>query len=101
MDTQVSAGDSLHIPCVPPDGFPQPEVTWFFSQGGAMVPLKMASERVKYRDGYLTISSAMEQDAGRYECRASNKMGTEVSRQGTVKINGKFQSHFYPKSFAD
>ena len=84
----MSAGESLHMPCIAPEGYPTPRVKWFVYRGGAMVPIKMTTERVQYRDGYLTISPVTESDAGSYVCEASNVYGTQISRKGSVTVTG-------------
>ena len=48
----------------------------------------MTTERVQYRDGYLTISPVTEADAGPYVCEASNVYGKQVSRKGSVTVTG-------------
>ena len=78
------------VPCVPPDGYPEPEVEWYQGQGGTMKLINVrSSDRIKYRDGSLVISPVMESDAGDYECRASNAAGRAISRRGLVRVNGQ------------
>ena len=89
---QVIAGERLNMPCKAPEGYPTPSIKWFIYRGGvAKKPIATTlTERVQYRDGYLTIYPVTEADQGPYECEAENLYGRQVSRKGTVTVMGKF-----------
>ena len=95
VDMQVIAGERLNMPCKAPEGYPAPEVKWFIYRGGVKKESIQTTltERVQYRDGYLTISPVTEADQGPYECEATNLYGKQVSRKGTVTVMGKFESN--------
>ena len=52
----VSVGETIKIPCIPPDGYPEPTIEWF--KGNNF--LSLVSDRIDYANGYLKIESIKE-----------------------------------------
>ncbi|XP_019642395.1 PREDICTED: inactive tyrosine-protein kinase 7-like [Branchiostoma belcheri] len=68
----VPAGDNLIARCVPPDGLPEPLITW--ERDGAPVP---SSGRVYTTGEQLIINRTQVSDMGNFTCVASNTAGEE------------------------
>ena len=77
-EVTVVDGNVLYLACET-EGFPAPSVTWKKSN-------KMLQTNINKTD--FIIDDASEKDAGKYECEASNSVGT-VSYTVEVTIKGK------------
>ncbi|XP_050710954.1 roundabout homolog 2-like [Eriocheir sinensis] len=79
---KARVGDSVSLPCRPPRGTPQPEVTWL--RDGRQVS---DSSRVHVtEDGDLAISNAVEKDSAVYVCRARNAAGSREAPATTLSV---------------
>lgn len=81
----VVAGEELVLPCTPPRGTPQPEVTWL-RNGRAMESDGRVFQMV---EGSLKFSAAQAEDSAAYACQASNAAGSKISSPSEVIVMGK------------
>ncbi len=94
IDTNVAAGDVAVLQCLPPRGNPKPTVTWtkdgedvFGSNSGGG---RRNSDRISISDqGNLVIRDAAQSDAGEYECRAHNMVGSRSSEPANLRVFGE------------
>ncbi|KAF2353070.1 Fibronectin type III [Trinorchestia longiramus] len=78
----VIAGQALTLPCRPPRGTPEPEVTWL--KNGQAV---LNDGRVYTTDsGELTFLVTKAEDSAAYACQASNAAGTKISAPAEVTV---------------
>ncbi|CAH1252412.1 PTPRF [Branchiostoma lanceolatum] len=64
-------------------GNPAPDITWLKD----MVPVDMTDTRIKLlSSGSLQINSTIQEDEGRYECVATNNLGTRYSYPANLYI---------------
>merc|ERR1711976_453662 len=66
-------------------GYPKPEVTWYF-QGEILKNSSKVQIKIREDSSTLTIIDASFDDAGIYECRASNNLGTDKTK-GSLTVN--------------
>jgi len=66
-------------------GYPKPEVTWYF-QGEILKNSSKVQIKVREDCSTLTIIDCTFDDAGIYECRASNNLGTDKTK-GSLTVN--------------
>ena len=71
-------------------GYPKPEVTWYF-KGEVMKNSSKVQIKVRDDSSTLTIIDCTFDDAGIYECRASNNLGTDKTK-GSLTVNSKLHS---------
>ena len=67
------------------DGLPRPEVTWL--KDGVRIDTTGSSRYTPQRNGSLQLSTVTVDDAGLYECVASNDAGT-VRREIVLSVQG-------------
>ena len=68
-------------------GYPKPEVTWYF-QGEILKNSSKVQIKIREDSSTLTIIDSTFEDAGIYECRASNNLGTDKTK-GSLTVNSK------------
>ena len=84
-DVRVRLGEQVTLPCRPPKGSPEPEVSW--QKEGKDVT---NSSRIMIAiAGDLRIYQAIETDSGNYICRATNAVGTRNSSPAKLTVLGK------------
>jgi len=66
-------------------GYPKPEVVWYF-QGEILKNSSKVQIKVREDSSTLTIIDCSFDDAGIYECRASNNLGTDKTK-GSLTVN--------------
>merc|ERR1712012_394242 len=66
-------------------GYPKPEVTWYF-QGEILKNSSKVQIKVREDSSTLTIIDCTFDDAGMYECRAANNLGTDKTK-GSLTVN--------------
>ena len=66
-------------------GYPRPEVTWYF-QGEVLKNSSKVQIKVREDSSTLTIIDCTFDEAGMYECRASNALGTDKTK-GSLTVN--------------
>merc|ERR1712241_682734 len=66
-------------------GYPRPEVVWYF-QGEILKNSSKVQIKVREDSSTLTIIDCSFDDAGIYECRASNNLGTDKTK-GSLTVN--------------
>merc|ERR1712029_664551 len=66
-------------------GYPKPEVTWYF-QGEILKNSSKVQIKVREDSSTLTIIDCTFDDAGMYECRAANNLGTDKTK-GSPTVN--------------
>merc|ERR1711953_838875 len=66
-------------------GYPRPEVTWNF-QGEVLKNSSKVQIKVREDSSTLTIIDCTFDEAGMYECRASNALGTDKTK-GSLTVN--------------
>ena len=86
-DVSVRLGEQVTLPCRPPKGTPEPQVSW--QKDG--VDVHNSSRSVVSLDGDLRISQAAQEDSGSYVCRAANAAGQRNSPPATITVLGKFK----------
>ena len=69
-------------------GYPKPEVVWYF-QGEILKNSSKVQIKVREDSSTLTIIDCSFDDAGIYECRASNNLGTDKTK-GSLTVNSKY-----------
>merc|ERR1712130_823230 len=69
-------------------GYPKPEVTWYF-QGEILKNSSKVQIKIREDSSTLTIIDSTFEDAGIYECRASNNLGTDKTK-GSLTVNSKY-----------
>ena len=69
-------------------GYPRPEVTWYF-QGEVLKNSSKVQIKVREDSSTLTIIDCTFDDAGMYECRASNTLGTDKTK-GSLTVNSEY-----------
>ena len=80
-----NAGQSVRIPCAPPEGYPDPEVTWYKNGDFFLID----GQRIKYEDNALIITELYDTDTGFYACRAENAAGKMISKAARLQVNSK------------
>lgn len=70
MDTVVVVGDLTVLHCQPPDSVPTPSVTWK-KEGLELLP-SLDSRLTVMPSGNLYITNTTLEDAGSYQCEATN-----------------------------
>ncbi|KAL8614156.1 hypothetical protein ACOMHN_026373 [Nucella lapillus] len=75
----VNEGEFVSLPCEAPEGHPMPEVNWILN--GVSL-----SSGIPTSDNAYVIKSAGSDDAGIYECVATNQANTRRSRPGSVHV---------------
>merc|ERR1712241_1572165 len=66
-------------------GYPRPEVTWYF-QGEVLKNSSKVQIKIREDSSTLTIIDCTFDEAGMYECRASNALGTDKTK-GSLTVN--------------
>merc|ERR1712062_700077 len=66
-------------------GYPKPEVNWYY-QGEILKNSSKVQIKVREDSSTLTIIDCTFDDAGMYECRASNTLGTDKTK-GSLTVN--------------
>ncbi len=93
-----NVGDSASLVCTA-DGNPAPQIMWM--KNGAYLPIELYPEVVETREvlqpgiregldavrSTLTFTSLIEMDAGDYQCRASNEIGTPTFLHLSLEVN--------------
>ena len=69
-------------------GYPKPEVTWYY-QGEVLKNSSKVQIKVREDSSTLTIIDCTFEDAGMYECRASNTLGMDKTK-GSLTVNSKY-----------
>ena len=69
-------------------GYPKPAVVWYF-QGEILKNSSKVQIKVREDSSTLTIIDCSFDDAGIYECRASNNLGTDKTK-GSLTVNSKY-----------
>ena len=94
QSVSASVGDSIRavpettitVQC-DASGFPRPTITW--TKDGQ--PLSEGGRIAIFRNGSLSISSALASDSGEYSCIARNRLGeNEVS--STIRVVGMYSA---------
>ncbi|XP_064470549.1 protein sax-3-like isoform X2 [Ornithodoros turicata] len=91
---RVAAGETATLECVPPKGYPEPQVRWIKdgqplatttvnSGGGGGGRLRVVGH------GALVIADVRRSDQGRYVCAASNLVGNRESPPATLSVHVK------------
>uniref|UniRef100_A0A8C4YYC4 Roundabout, axon guidance receptor, homolog 4 (Drosophila) n=1 Tax=Gadus morhua TaxID=8049 RepID=A0A8C4YYC4_GADMO len=81
-DVEVDEGEVAVLNCVPPEGHPEPSVTW--RKNG--LPINTSDPKYTERSGTLTISPSEKKHSGMYVCVASNALGTRESRAAHLSV---------------
>ena len=79
-------GESVSLPCQPPEGLPAPDVTWL-REGFEVSNDLHASVGVA---GELVLPGARPQDAGEYVCRARNMSGLRQASPTHLSVLGEY-----------
>ena len=69
-------------------GYPKPEVNWYY-QGEILKNSSKVQIKVREDSSTLTIIDCTFDDAGMYECRASNTLGTDKTK-GSLTVNSEY-----------
>ena len=81
----------INVSCIL-EGKPRPVVTWFKDGVKLVTDNRMTFVNVN-STWYLTIVNLRRGDGGLYTCEATNYVGTEMSRPGTLDVYCKCPSH--------
>lgn len=82
----VNEGEELKL-SVSPSGKPKPEVTWY-KENNMLVEGSRRNIRVRGDEYVFVVFSAKPEDAGKYRCEASNRLG-KTTKHFIVKVRGK------------
>uniref|UniRef100_A0A915I2H0 Ig-like domain-containing protein n=1 Tax=Romanomermis culicivorax TaxID=13658 RepID=A0A915I2H0_ROMCU len=77
-------GGAVHIPCLPPEGEPRPEVFWL--KNDREIESKSDPNVIIAHDGALIIAVARLSDSGNYTCGARNVAAQRLSHAVPVTI---------------
>ncbi|TRY78393.1 hypothetical protein TCAL_08987 [Tigriopus californicus] len=77
------SGSNIELPCQPPEGKPQPKVSW--KQGDRRLDLGNLNRLSISPNGHLRIRDLQPSDEGSYQCVASNMAGSRESKP--MKLN--------------
>lgn len=91
---RVAVGETATVECVPPKGYPEPQVQWLKdgqplaatavgTGGGSSGRLRIVGH------GALVIADVRRSDQGRYVCTASNLVGSRESPSATLSVHVK------------
>ncbi|XP_043937129.1 roundabout homolog 4 isoform X2 [Protopterus annectens] len=81
-DVIVTVGEQVMMECLPPNGHPDPVVTW--KKDG--IPVTENGGRYVISDTKLLIPSVQKSDAGVVICVASNQVGQRESRGARISV---------------
>ena len=87
-DTEGDEGRQLLFHCEPPDGYPNPMVTW--KRNDEYVNL---DSRINIQDGNLFIQKLFKEDEGTYQCIVSNMAGRLESVTAKLHVRRKYYTH--------
>ncbi|XP_065342222.1 netrin receptor UNC5C isoform X2 [Cloeon dipterum] len=80
----VELEKQVQFRCLPPDGFPKPNVTWM--RNGVILRGEEDGLRITQEGQVLLVLSARFADAANYSCAAENVAGRRVSDPATLTI---------------
>ncbi|XP_049949483.1 obscurin isoform X1 [Schistocerca serialis cubense] len=94
-DVEVDEGDSLTL-TIECDAYPEPNVKWYKdgNEVSADARIKITRDSTRKESYSMSFTLVKSSDAGEYEARAENKMGTS-STKSTVKVSKKKEEEFY------
>ncbi|XP_046987930.1 obscurin isoform X3 [Schistocerca americana] len=86
-DVEVDEGDSLTL-TIECDAYPEPNVKWYKdgNEVSADARIKITRDSTRKESYSMSFTLVKSSDAGEYEARAENKMGTS-STKSTVKVS--------------
>ncbi|XP_035226533.1 Down syndrome cell adhesion molecule homolog [Stegodyphus dumicola] len=77
-------------------GHPRPKITWFKINGEESDLLKLTDRYQLADNGSLIIGDVKPEDAGKYECKASNDIGNGLSKVVSLSVHvpARFENKF-------
>ncbi|KAF8793255.1 Down syndrome cell adhesion molecule like protein [Argiope bruennichi] len=77
-------------------GHPKPRITWTKIDGDEPVTLKSKARHHLGDNGSLIISDVKPEDAGRYECHATNEIGNGLKKEISLSVHvpARFENKF-------
>ncbi|KAJ8666911.1 hypothetical protein QAD02_008573 [Eretmocerus hayati] len=87
QNTRVAAGETALLECGPPRGHPEPLLQW--KKNGHVIDFESNKRMTLVDGGNLMISDVKQSDQGRYQCTASNIVGSRESNIATLTVNVK------------
>ena len=86
VSQNVEIDRQVELRCVPPVGFPPPQMYWF--KNG--VPLETDTSTIVSSEGHLILAQARLQDTANYTCVAENYAGKRTSDPALVTVYGEY-----------
>ncbi|GFN93320.1 contactin [Plakobranchus ocellatus] len=83
--TRVPKSGNATLACRP-EGAPEPTITWF--RNGVELSLLRNEADTRESDGYLTLTSIQDSDAGRYTCKVENSLGVAENSTELTVVEG-------------
>ncbi|XP_023225215.1 Down syndrome cell adhesion molecule-like protein Dscam2 [Centruroides sculpturatus] len=98
-DLETSIGDEINLNCEA-YGSPEPHIIWRKISDKTTEKL---NDEIKIKNGSLHIKSITEEDAGMYQCEASNNVGSSLKKTIALIVRGttlKIQPFYFPPNLS-
>ncbi|GFU28490.1 titin, partial [Nephila pilipes] len=95
-DQEVLEGESISIHCIA-SGLPKPNIVWYkYKNDDGFHLNENKTKIITANNGTLSIPKVDFTDAGKYECKAENGLGSPLSKLITIKVSvpARFEEKF-------
>lgn len=83
-DIVANVGDLIATLSCDLEGHPDPQITWFKNDKELVIPSAKYQARSSDSLRELTVKNIEESDAGCYSCRATNDLGTTITKASLI-----------------
>lgn len=88
QDRAILENQPSRIPCQA-HGVPTPAILWFRMEGETQLQIHSTSKMILQKDGSFLLTSAAKSDEGLLVCRASNGIGSALSKTIRIAVHCK------------